>query len=146
MVLYHFSQAGIGDKFTVNPARMGTSVHAGREIDNQFENGIIKNGFLKKSNWFTKDSDALELHRFGYMNCYSTIIPDKDIYNINKYGYQPDKDIQAKGYIGYYLNGQVRLFVEVEAQRLGKIELPRGITFKTVDNYINGANLEDYLK
>ena len=144
MVLYHFSKV-ITMSFWVDPKLMGSSINAGREIENQFQNGVLKAGFLKKSNWFTKDSTALELHRFGAMNVFGTTIDDDEIYDINKYGYQPDVDIQRKGYIGYYLNGQVRLFTEVKAMYLGRIKLPEGETFKTIGNKINGANLEEYL-
>ena len=145
MVLYHFSPLN-GQIESINPRFMGKSVNAGREIYNQFENGAIKSEFLYKSNWFTKDTAQLELHRFGHMNVYSVDIQDSYLYNMDRDGFQTDRYIHEMGYYGYVLQSQVRLFKNVKATRFGKIVLPQGITFKTVGNAINGANLEDYLE
>ena len=144
MILYHFSPIYI-DYLWVNPDKMGTSINAGREIQNQTQNGALRAGFLKKSNWFTQDSTALELHRFGGMNLYKTNLTVFDIYNMDKDGFKSDIEIEKLGYIGYCTQGQVRLFQEVQAQCIGKIQLPEGKTFKTIGNTINGSNLEEYL-
>lgn len=144
MVLYHFSP--VDTQFlNINPAKMGSSVNAGREIQNQFTNGTIGKDYLFKANYFTKDSEALELHRFGYMTCYGAIINDSELYNIDNNGYKTDIEIWNLGFKGYYTQGQVRMYRIVSAVKLGKIQLPQGITFKVVGNAIKGDNLEDYL-
>jgi hypothetical protein len=145
MILYHFSPVK-QDAMWVNPNRMGSSINAGKEIQNQTQSGTMRAGFLKKSNWFTTQSTALELHRFGYMYLYKTeLTVSFDVYDMDKDGFKSDIEIEKLGYIGYYTQGQVRLFQEVQAQCIGKIQLPQGETFKTIGNKINGENLEEYL-
>ena len=141
MILYHFSPRENLEE--VNPIYMGSSIHAGREIENQFTNGIIREEFLSKSNWFTKDSQYLELHRFGNCWIYSCEIPDECLY---QGGSVNDVDLQDRGFKGYFINGQVRLFNRVRVIRIGKIELPEGYSTKTIGNTITGSNLEEYVK
>ena len=144
MRLYHFSPV-YEEYLWVNPAKMGSSINAGREIENQTQGGTMRAGFLKKSNWFTENSTSLELHRFGYMYIYKTDYTVFDIYDMEKNECKSDIEIEKLGYIGYYINGQVRLLHEVQAQCIGRIQLPANETFKTIGSKINGENLEEYL-
>ena len=136
MLLFHFSNQILK---SVIPACIGNSIHAGREISNQFCNGLLLPTYLYKSNFFTEKSDFLELHRFGGLNLHTAIIDHNSIYDMDK-GFLTDIEIQNLKLKGYTINNQVRLFDTIDCKYIGKL-IPRN--WKTIGKQINGKNLLD---
>lgn len=124
---YHYSPEA--NLTIIDPSKMGTSIHAGEEMKTQFTEGKIDKGFENKANLFTKETDGLEAHRFGNMYKYETEIKANDIYD---WSTNPDKlktetAIKDSGYIGYYKNGQLRLFETTPVKLLGKGTEAKGV-------------------
>ena len=135
--LYHYSS----DKnlSIIDPKKQGSSMDAGAEMETEFINDEIQPGYEYKSNFYTKASQVED--RFKGMQRYESIINANELYDANRNQmFLNAKDMQSvlkkKGYTGYILNGQVRLFNEIDTNKTTDLEINKNMMVDSTNKKI----------
>lgn len=123
--LIHFSD--VPNMNVVDPSHMGEG-QGGQEMRTQFEDNKLRPGFARKSNYYIADSNEIfEGHRWIGRQVYTGEVAKALVYDADLQNNLPsDRTLKQHGFVGYKLDGQVRLFEPLEVENLGKFEFMDG--------------------